>query len=106
MTSQVYEIIKSAIENKQQITADYDDKYREMCPHAIGTKNGVEQALFFQFGGYSSKGEITTDTKDNWRCITINKLSNVKVKEGDWHTFSNHSRPSTCIDSIDLEVSY
>lgn len=106
MKSKTYEIIKSAIEKKQQVFATYDNKYREMCPHAIGTKNGVEQALFFQFGGDTSSGKITSDTKENWRCITLAKLSNITVKDGEWHTFDNHSRPSSCIDKIDVQVTY
>ncbi|HDZ8844650.1 hypothetical protein ACK317_01775 [Aeromonas dhakensis] len=106
MRSKVYDIIKSAIANKQQVFATYDGRHREMCPHVIGTKNGVEQALFFQFGGDSSKGAITTDTKDNWRCVTLAKLSDVTVKDGEWHTFGNHSMPSTCIDVIDLQVEF
>ena len=39
-----YELIKDAILNKKQITAVYDGYYREMCPHALGTKNGKQQA--------------------------------------------------------------
>jgi hypothetical protein len=107
MTSQTYEIIKSAIKKRQQVLATYQGKHREMCPHALGTKKGVEQALFFQFGGESgSKGRITSDTKDNWRCIKLSDLSNVSVREGQWHTFDNHSMTSTCIDIIDVQVAY
>ena len=104
MKSKTYVIIRSAIEKRQQVFATYDDKYREMCPHAIGTKDGVEQALFFQFGGETKSGKITSDTKENWRCITLAKLSNITVKDGEWHTSDNHSRRSSCIDEIDLQV--
>ncbi|MGS1319406.1 hypothetical protein [Stenotrophomonas geniculata] len=45
-----YAIVRQAILDKHQITAVYDGYYREMCPHAIGEKNGKEQALFYQFG--------------------------------------------------------
>ena len=53
-----YELVKYAILNKKQIIAEYQGHYREMCPHAIGTKNGYQQALFYQFGGSSSKGIV------------------------------------------------
>lgn len=46
-----YELIRNAILGKQQIFAVYDSHPRELCPHAIGTKNGRQQALFYQFGG-------------------------------------------------------
>jgi hypothetical protein len=51
-----YALVRQAIIDKQQIVATYKGHVREMCPHAIGTKNGRQQALFFQFGGTSSSG--------------------------------------------------
>lgn len=106
MPSATYVMIKNAILNKQQVFAIYDGYRRELCPHAIGHKGGIEQALFYQFGGETSKGRVTTDTKNNWKCMTISKLSNVTVYDGEWHTFENHSRPSTCTDIIDVEVEF
>jgi hypothetical protein len=106
MSSSIYQIIRNAILNKQQVIATYDGCLREMCPHVIGHKNGTEQALCYQFAGNTSKGPIKEQSKNNWRCITISKLTNVSVKDGEWYTFENHSRPSTCVDTIDVEVAY
>ena len=106
MSSSIYQVIRNAILNKQQVIATYDGFHREMCPHVIGLKSGIEQALFYQFAGDTSKGPIREQTKNNWRCITISKLTNVSVKDGEWHTFESHSRPSTCVDTIDVEVAY
>lgn len=99
-----YEIIKDAILNKKQIIATYQGYVRELCPHAIGTKNGREQALFYQFGGYSSQGRIVPGSPSNWRCLPIDGLSNISVRNGDWHTAGNHSIAQTCVDLIDVEV--
>ena|ERR1017187_7364293 len=106
MPSTTYDTIKSAILKKQQVIATYTGHRREMCPHAIGHKNGKEQALFFQFAGGTSSGQITHDTKDNWRCITLALLTDISVRDGDWHTFDNHSTQSTCIDVIDAQVQF
>jgi len=106
MPTTTYTTIRNAILNKQQVFATYDGLPRELCPHMIGHKAGVEQALFYQFGGSTSKGPITSDTKDNWKCMIISKFQNVTVKDGEWHTFENHSRPSTCTDVIDVEVHF
>jgi hypothetical protein len=106
MSSPNYQTIRNAILNKQQVVATYNGYVREMCPHALGHKNGIEQALFYQFAGDSSKGRITSDSKNNWRCLTIAELKNISVQDGGWHTFENHSRPSKCIDSIDVEVQF
>ncbi|WP_265669439.1 hypothetical protein [Klebsiella grimontii] len=99
-----YELIKFAIQNKKQITAVYKGYYREMCPHAIGTKNGREQALFYQFGGNTSSGPVNPNSPNNWRCLRLADLEDVQARDGEWHTAHNHSQAQTCIDHIDCEV--
>ena len=99
--SEIYSIIRDAIANKLQVTAMYNGYYREFCPHVIGTKNGKQQTLVFQFGGTGSK---PLPPSGEWRCMEIDKLQDVKAIAGSWHTEPNHSRPQTCVDHIDLEV--
>jgi len=101
-----YNDVRQAILDKNQVIAYYGGHYREMCPHAIGTKNGKEQALFYQFAGDTSKGAVLPNSKDNWRCMPISGLSNVSIRSGAWHTAENHSSATTCIDTIDVEVAY
>jgi len=101
-----YELVKQAVRKKQQIFATYNGHHREMCPHVIGRKNGKKQALFYQFGGTSSSSLNPPGSPENWRCIPIRGLRNVKVVEGDWHTAPNHSRPQTCVGRVDVEVNY
>lgn len=96
-----YETVRQAILNKQQVIATYDGHRREMCPHVIGTKDGVERTLVYQFGGTSSSGNIP-----QWRCMDIDRLSNVSVRSGQWHTSGGHSKPQTCVDVVDVEVSH
>lgn len=104
MSSANYTIVRNAILNKQQVVATYKDHIREMCPHVIGTKNGREQALFYQFGGTSSSGAIVPGSPQSWRCIPIEGLTNITVRAGNWHTGSNHTQPQTCVDDIDVEI--
>ncbi|WP_421148786.1 hypothetical protein [Aeromonas dhakensis] len=101
-----YELVKYAILNKKQIIAEYQGHYREMCPHAIGTKNGYQQALFYQFGGSSSKGIVTPDSIYNWRCLRLKDLNDVQVRDGEWFTAANHSQAQTCIDVVECEVTF
>jgi hypothetical protein len=99
-----YELVWKAIIEKSQIVAVYDGHRREMCPHVIGlNKQGEPQALAFQFAGGSSKG---LPPGGQWRCLKIDKLSDVTVRAGDWHTGTDHKRPQTCVDEIDVEVDY
>lgn len=99
-----YDLIAKAIKEKLQVTAFYQGFYREMCPHALGSKNGRKQALFYQFGGESSKGTVTPGSTFNWRCIPIDGLTEVTLQSGQWYTAENHSQAQTCVDQIDIEV--
>ena len=104
MTKDTYSIIRKAIINREQVIATYDGYECEMCPHVLGTKNGRQQALFYQFGGGSKRGLRALRSTDNWRCIPIDGLQDVRTKKGKWHT-APHSRPQTCVDAVDVEVS-
>ena len=104
MSSAIYNIVRAAILSKEQVIATYKGHVREMCPHVIGLKDGKEQALFYQFGGTSSSGQIAAGSPQNWRCIPIDGLADVSVRSGDWETAANRSRPQTCVDEIDVEV--
>ncbi|HAW3089386.1 TPA: hypothetical protein JLR96_005105 [Escherichia coli] len=99
-----YDLIAKAIKEKLQVTAYYQGFYREMCPHALGSKKGRKQALFYQFGGESSKGTVTPGSTFNWRCIPIDGLTEATLQSGQWYTAENHSQAQTCVDQIDIEV--
>jgi hypothetical protein len=103
MSSATYDAIRQAILDRMQVVATYQGHVREMCPHAIGMKNGRQHVLFFQFGGSSSRG---LPPGGEWRCMDVSTLFDVEIVTGDWHTSFNHSRPQTCIDFIDVEVDY
>lgn len=90
-----------AILEMKQIVATYQGRYREMCPHALGTKNGRRQALFFQFAGESSRG---LPRGGEWRCIPVDELADVSIRGGAWHTDDRHSQRQSCVDEIDVEV--
>lgn len=103
----VYDIVRQAILHKDSISADYDGYPREMSPHVIGLKRGREQALCYQFGGTSSSGPIEpVGSSANWRCVVIEKLENVRVIKGVWHTSPDHTQAQVCVDDIDAEVAF
>ena len=106
-TSSQYDSVRSAILNKQQVFANYNGYFGALCPHVIGwNKNGEEQCLFYQFDGESSSGRIVPRSPKNWRCISLSNLENISIRDGKWHTASNHSRRQSCVHQIDVEVDY
>jgi len=104
MCNNNYEIIRNAIIEKEQIIATYNGHFREMCPHVLGSKKGRMQALFFQFGGTSSSGNITGDSENNWRCIPVEELGDVTARPGSWHSVGYNSKTQKSVDNIDVEV--
>ena len=97
----VYELIREATLAKRQVLATYKGHRRELCPHVLGTKDGRRQALFFQFGGGSSSA---LPPGGEWRCIPVDGLEDVVVRDGPWHTGVGHEHPETCVDTIDVEA--
>lgn len=102
----VYDLIATAIKNKQIVTATYQGCRRVMCPHVIGyNARGDFQALFYQFEGRSNSG-LSADHRLNWRCIPIDNLTNIEISDGKWHTADNHTRPQNCVKVVLVEVDY
>jgi hypothetical protein len=103
----VYATIRQAILNKDIVVATYNGHVREMCPHAIGTRDdGREWALFYQFAGGSGRGLGSPGSPDNWRCIPVDGLSNVSVRRGSWHTGTDYAGGEACVGKVDEQVRY
>jgi hypothetical protein len=104
--NQIYQMIRQAIIDKDIVIATYHGHVREMCPHVVGMKCGRAQALLYQFSGGSSIGLEPDGSPSNWRCVIVDELQDVSIRQslGEWHTASSYSRPQTCIDGIDVEV--
>ena len=103
-----YEIIRLAIRNKTSVSAFYDGHYRILSPHAIGaTKTGARINVHsVQTGGSTSDGPIGPMLEGNWKCMHLDKLTNVAPHDDPWQTAGNHSVPSWCIHEKHYEVDY
>jgi len=60
--------------------------------------------LCYQYGGESESGLQPAGSPANWRCIVLEKLSQVKFVEDSWRTAPNHSRPAHCIVEADIDA--
>ena len=102
---EVYGIVRMAVEARRPISAVYDGQPRLFCPHRLGrNKGGQLRALCYQFGGASRSGLEPPGSPENWRCIALDKLSNVELREGAWQTAPNHSRPASCVVDADVDA--
>jgi len=83
----------------------YHERPRLFCPHRLGRNSkGQMRVLCYQYGGGSETGLGPPGSSENWRCITLEELSEVKLLEGPWQTSANHSRPSSCIVDPDIDA--
>lgn len=60
--------------------------------------------LCYQYGGESESGLEPVGSPANWRCIAVEKLSDVELLEDAWRTAPNHSRPQTCVAEVDVDA--
>src|SRR5208282_3477548 len=101
---EIYELLRLAAARRRPVAAVYDGLPRLICPHVLGRKSGRLRALCYQFGG-SSNSELPTmpEGRGGWRCLAVEKLSQVELRADPWHTEPRSPR-QTCIDEIDFDA--
>ncbi len=101
MPSRVYDLFSQAMLTQKQILCLYDGYARELCPIILGHSNGQEKALTYQVGGQSRSGLPRTG---QWRCLWLDKVSNVQLRDGVWRAGDAHTQPQGCVQVVDLDV--
>jgi len=60
--------------------------------------------LCYQFGGSSNSDKtLAPEGVCVWRCLAVEKLSQVELRTGAWHTEPRSPR-QTCIDEVDFDA--
>ncbi len=102
---QIYVLLKTAIIERSCISLRYQAHLRLMCPYILGrTSDGRPQLLAYQYGGESSSGLGKVGSPDNWRCVAVEKLSDVKLIAGRWITPPGHAQPQSCVAVVEFDV--
>ena len=66
--------------------------------------DGQLRVVCYQYGGDSQSGLEPMGSTANWRCVMLEKLSQVKLLDDVWRTTPNHSRPGSCVIKVDIDV--
>ena len=102
---QTHAQIRAAIVHRRAVAALYRGRKRLLCPHLLGwNRQRRLQVLCYQYGGDSETGLEPAAPSENWRCLSVENLSQVEFLDGPWQTAENHSRPQTCIEDVELDV--
>jgi hypothetical protein len=101
----VYASLLEAARKKRPVTALYDGLPRLLCPHVLGrSRAGRRLVLCFQSAGGSSSGlRSGPDGLGDWRCLAVEKLSQVAWTTEEWRTEPRTGRPK-CIAQIDFDI--
>ena len=100
---EIYQLVWTAVASKRPIEARYDRRPRLFCPHRLGRNSaGQLRVLCYQYGGESESGLQPAGSPANWRCVALEKLSQVRLLEGAWRTAPNHFRPASCVVDADI----
>lgn len=100
----VYDTIAAAIRAKQNLSFTYKEHFREYSPHELGESKGHLNVFGLQYGGESSSGPVTGETKQDWRCFTLELVENLKVIGGEWRTHETYKVPPSCIEFTHVKV--
>jgi hypothetical protein len=102
---EIYRLVRTAVRQRQPIEATYQRRLRLFCPHRLGrNRDGQLRVVCYQYGGDSQSGLQPVGSPANWRCVVLEKLSRVKLLEGDWRAAPNHSPPGSCVTDSDIDV--
>jgi hypothetical protein len=102
--NETYELLRRAAARRQPVAAMYDCLPRLLCPHVLGRKAGEFHVLVYQIGGSSSSGwPVAASQSGIWRCLAVEKLSQIELSAEAWRT-QPRSRRQTCIDEVDFDV--
>jgi hypothetical protein len=100
----IYELLRYAAARKQPVAATYDGQPRMLCPHVGGRKSGCLRVFCYQFGGSSNSVELLArEDRGVWRCLAVEKLSQVGLRAEAWHT-EPRAPQQTCIDEVDFDA--
>ena len=70
---------------------------------SVGESQAVCMSSGYQFGGSNSVEPLAPEDRGVWRCLVVEKLSQVELRTGTWHTESRPPR-QTCIDETDFNA--
>src|SRR6201987_234442 len=98
----IYRLVWTAGASKRPREARYHGGPRLFCPQRLGrNREGQLRVLCYQYGGESKSGLQPAGSPANWRCVALEKLTEVRLLEDRWRTAPNHSRPTSCV--VDAE---
>jgi hypothetical protein len=93
-------LLATAIQRREQVVGYYNERLRAFCPHALGRKGDKRHVFVYQF---EAEGD-GMEPVEGWRCLEVDKLTDLSRRPGEWYTATNVFNPQSCLDSIEVVV--
>lgn len=101
--AEVYRLVYAAVVRQRPIAVVYDGTQRLLCPHVLGINHAGKRRMFcYQYGGDSKSGLRHEVGAGNWRCLALEKVSNVELLNTPWQTESH--APQRCVENIEVDA--
>ncbi|HXZ00926.1 MAG TPA: hypothetical protein VEI03_13060 [Stellaceae bacterium] len=98
----VHETLRQAIIYKRCVRVRTAGFARDICPHALGFKDGSPRVLAFQYSGSSVSGLASGG---QWRAFFVRDIEEANLIEGRWHSGSNLvAKVEACLDRVEYSV--
>ena len=95
----VHEVLRQAITTKKCVRLRLAGRSRDICPHALGLKDGHPRLLAFQYDGASASG---ISAGGAWRTFFVREIADAKLIDGAWHSGPNLiAKAEACLDRIE-----
>jgi hypothetical protein len=100
----VHEILRQAIISMRCVRVRTSGFARDICPHALGFKDGSPRVLAYQYGGPSVSGLAPGG---QWRAFFVRDIEEAGLIEGRWHSGSNLvAKIEACLDRVEYSVKH
>lgn len=98
----VHEVLRQAIALRRCVRIRTAGFPRDICPHALGFKDGSPRLLAFQYEGASVSG---LGAGGQWRAFFVHDIEAASAIEGRWHTGPNFvAKVEACLDRVEYSV--
>ena len=97
-----YAIIKRAIEERQSLTAYYDNYVRHFSPHILGLdRQAWPSAVGWQYGGGPPRGR---PAPRGWWFFHVWGLTDLKANDDGWKAGPPSGKPRHLIARVDIQA--
>lgn len=98
----VHDTLRQAIASRRCVRVRTAGFSRDICPHALGFKDGSPRVLAFQYSGTSVSG-LTSGGQ--WRAFFVSDIEEAVLIEGRWHSGTNLvAKVEACLDRVEYSV--